>query len=191
MLRNLLGGLLIAALAVILLMTNRDWFLSDQHRAVADVAAVPEGPGEIRSNLRQIVSFYGVHIPHAPTEAQQLYQLLAAAGRVPPARIGPDYQPPRYGYSVREISFFGMPFAWYSEYGFVLYSRNRWELVETPLGPEGHAQLMNEIGRDLRQGFFFPFWAHAWGWLYVAAVASWAWSYHRSVVRRREELGII
>lgn len=191
MLRNVFGGALIVVLAVILLMSNRDWVLSDQHRAVADIAALPEGQGEILSDLERIVRGYGVHVPLEPTKAQKLYQFLVLAGRVPPAQIGTDYERPRYGYSVREWTFLGMPFAWYTEYGFVLYSNNRWELVETPLIDAGHEMLMKEVGRDLRQGFFFPFWAHAWGWLYVAAVALYGWLYHRAIVRRREELGII
>lgn len=191
MLRNVFGGALIAALAVILLMSNRDWVLSDQHRAVADVAALPEGQGEILSDLERLVGRYGVHVPHNPTKAQQLYQLLVLAGRAPPARIDPGYQRPRFGYSVREWTFLGMPFAWYSEYGFVLYSNNRWQLVETPLIEAGNDMLMQEVGRDLRQGFFFPFWAHAWGWLYVAAVALYGWLYHRAIVRQREALGIM
>ena len=190
MLRNVFGGALIVVLAVILLMSNRDWVLSDQHRAVADIAALPEGQGEILSDLERIVG-YGVHVPREPTKAQKLYQFLVLAGRVPPAQLGTAYERPRYGYSVREWTFLGMPFAWYTEYGFVLYSNNRWELVETPLIDAGHEMLMKEVGRDLRQGFFFPFWAHAWGWLYVAAVALYGWLYHRATVRRREELGII
>ncbi|TGX52815.1 hypothetical protein E5A73_14350 [Sphingomonas gei] len=191
MLKNVFGGALIAALVVILLMSPRDWVLSDQHRAVADVAALPEGSGKVLSNLEYLVGAYGVHVPHPPTKAQLLYQVLVLAGRAPPAQLVAAYQRPRFGYSVREWSFLGMPFGWYSEYGFVLYSNNRWKLVETPLIEAGNEQLMQEVGRDLRQGFFFPFWAHAWGWLYVAGIAFWGWLYHRSVVRRREELGIL
>lgn len=191
MLRNVFGGALIAALAVILLMSNRGWFLSDQTRAVADVAELPQGSGEILSNLERIVDGYGVHVPHEPTKAQKLYRVLVLAGKAPPAQIKSEYQRPRYGYSIREWSFLGMPFAWYSEYGYVLYSNDRYELVETPLIDAGHEMLMKEVGRDLRKGFFFPFWAHAWGWLYLAGVALFGWLYHRSAVRRREELGII
>ncbi|MDT8759945.1 hypothetical protein MZO42_14680 [Sphingomonas psychrotolerans] len=188
---KLFGGALIVALVVILLMSPRDWVLSDQRRAVADVAALPEGSGKVLSNLEYLVGQYGVHVPHTPTKAQQLYQILVLAGRVPPARLASSYQRPRFGYSIREWSFLGMPFGWYSEYGFVLYSNDRRELVETPLIEAGNEQLMQEVGRDLRQGFFFPFWAHAWGWLFVAAVGLWGWLYHRSVVRQREELGLI
>ncbi len=191
MLKNVFGGALIVVLAVILLMSNRDWVLSDQHRAVADVAALPQGSGRVLSNLEYLVREYGVHVLRTPTKAQRLYQLLVLAGRAPPAQLSSAYQGPRFGYSIREWSFLGMPFGWYTEYGFVLYSEDRWELVETPLIEAGNEQLMQEVGRDLRQGFFFPFWAHAWGWLYVAAVALWGWLYHRSVVQRRAELGLI
>jgi hypothetical protein len=191
MLRNIFGGALIAVLAVVLLMSNRGWFLSDQTRAVADVAELPQGSGKILSDLERIVTWYGVHVPHERTKAQQLYQLLVLAGKAPPAQIKSDYQRPRYGYSVREWSFLGMPFGWYTEYGYVLYSNSREELVETPLIDAGHDALMQEVGRDLRKGFFFPFWAHAWGWLYVAAVALFGWLYYRAAERRREELGII
>ena len=111
MLRNVFGGALIVVLAVILLMSNRDWVLSDQHRAVADIAALPEGQGEILSDLERIVRGYGVHVPREPTKAQKLYQILVLAGGVPPAQIETDYERPRYGYSVREWTFLGMPFA--------------------------------------------------------------------------------
>lgn len=191
MLRNLLGGLLIAALAVTLLMTRRDWFLSDQHWAVTDVAAIPPGSGELRDDLDRIVSMFGVHVPQRPNKAEQIYQTLAAAGQAPRARMKDNYQPPRLGHAVRQWSFLGMPFGWHSELGFVLYSRDRWELVAAPLGEEGRAMLQREVGRDLTQGFLFPFWVHSWGWLYLAGVALWGWLYHRSVVRGREELGII
>lgn len=192
MLRNILAGVLIVALPVILLLSERDWFLSDQYKTVADVAAIPaNSSGELLSNLDHIVEYFGVHVPHPPTKAEQLYQLLVLAGRAPPANHAPVYQRPRYGYSIREFSFLGMPFGWFSEYGYVLYTRDRWELVEAPLNEDGGAMLRKEVGRDLGQGFFFPFWAHAWGWLYVAGVALWGWLQYRFLERRREEAGII
>lgn len=192
MLRNILAGLLIVALPVILLLSERDWFLSDQHKAVADVAAIPaNSSGKLLSNLDHIVEYFGVHVPHPPTKAEQLYQLFVLAGRAPPANHAPVYQRPRYGYSIREFSFLGMPFGWFSEYGYVLYTKDRWELVEAPLNDDGAAMLRQEVGRDLGQGFFFPFWAHAWGWLYLAGVALWGWLQYRWLERRREEAGII
>ncbi|ATY32665.1 hypothetical protein CVN68_12335 [Sphingomonas psychrotolerans] len=101
-------------------------------------------------------------------------------GRAPQPRIDFDARRPRYGYSVREWTFLGMPFGWWTEYGYVLYAEDRYELVEVPLADSVAARFRKEVGRDMGQGFFFPFWAHAWGWLY-----------YRSVVRRRAELGLI
>lgn len=192
MLRNILAGVLIVALPVILLMTDRDWVLSDQHRAVAHVADIPsEATGELLDNLDRIITYQGIHVPRKPTKASQLYWLLVMTGRAPPANISYDRDRPRYGYSIREWTFLGMPFAWYSEYGYVVYRRDRRELVMGPLIPEADAQLHKEVGRDLRDGFFFPFWAHGWGWLYLAGVALWGWLYHRDIVKRREADGII
>jgi hypothetical protein len=192
MLRKILAGVLLVALPVILLLSERDWVLSDQRKAVADVAAIPaNSSGALLSDLDRIVDYFGVHVPHPPTKAEQLYQILVLAGRAPPANHADVYQRPRYGYSIREFSFLGMPFGWFSEYGFVLYTRDRWEMVEAPLNKDGAARLRKEVGRDLGAGFFFPFWAHAWGWLYVAAVALFGWLYYRAAERRREELGII
>ncbi|MES2988537.1 MAG: hypothetical protein V4808_11580 [Pseudomonadota bacterium] len=192
MLRKIIAGVLIVALPVILLMSDRHWFLSDQHRAAAHVADIPpEAKGELLTDLERIVLYQGVHVIREPTKAEMLYRLLAIAGRVPPARIDFNNDPLRYGYSVREWSFFGMPFGWYEEYGYVVYTQNRQQLIMAPLFPGADAQLMKEAGRDLKQGFFFPFWAHTWGWLYVALLALWGWLYHRSVVKWREAEGII
>jgi hypothetical protein len=189
--RNVLAGGLIVSLAVILLVSDRDWVFSDQHRAVAHVADIPaQANGEIGGQLDEIVAFGGVHVPHPGTKAEQIYRLLVLAGRVPPPPVE-EYQRPRYGYSVREITFLGMPFAWFSEYGFALYARDRNELVVAPLVPGADAKLHQEAGRDLRQGFFFPFWAHAWGWLFLAGLALWGLLYHRSIVLRREAEGLI
>lgn len=192
MLRNIIAGVLIVALAVILLMSDRHWFLSDQHRSAAHVADIPpEAKGELISNLERLVQYQGVHVIREPTKAESLYRLLVLAGRAPPARISSEHEPLRYGYSVREWSFLGMPFAWYEEFGYVVYTRNRWELVMGPLIPEADAELHKEVGRNLKQGFFFPFWQHIWGWLYVALLALWGWLTHRKILKWREAEGII
>ena len=192
LLRNIVAGVLVVALPVILLMTDRHWVLSDQHRAVAHVADIPPNlSGELTRDLDRIVYYGGIHVPREPTKAEQLYRVLVLTGRAPPAQLTLDRTPPRYGYSVREWSFLGMPFGWYEEYGYVVYARDRWQLVMAPLIPEADAQLMKEVGRDLKRGFFFPFWAHLWGWLYVALVALWGWLYHRGVVEWRRAEGVM
>ncbi|HEX8301973.1 hypothetical protein [Sphingomonas sp.] len=192
MLRNIVAGVLIVALPVILLMSDRHWFLSDQHRAVAHIADIPpNAQGQLLTNLDKIVAYGGVHVVREPTKAEMLYQALVMAGRAPPPRISNANAPLRYGRSIREWSFLGMPFGWYEEFGYVVYTRNRWELVMAPLVPEADAELHREVGRDLKQGFFFPFWKHLWGWLYVALLAFWGWLYHRGIVQWREAEGII
>lgn len=192
MLRNIVAGVLIAALPIILLVSDRHWFLSDQHRAVAHVADIPaDAQGALLANLEAIVASQGIHVVREPSKAERLHPFFVAAGLVPPERSGIAKEPLRYGYSVREWSFLGMPFGWYEEFGFLVYTRNRWELVMAPLVPAADAELHKEVGRDLRQGFFFPFWAHAWGWLYVALLAFWGWLHHRNIVRWREAQGII
>jgi hypothetical protein len=132
-----------------------------------------------------------MHVPHARTKAETIYYLLALAGRAPMPPVDYRAPRPRYGYSIREVTFLGMPFGWYTEMGYALYTDDRWELVVAKLIDPAEVEFRKEIGRDPTQGFLFPFWAHAWGWLYVAALATWGWLFHRAVVRRREELGII
>jgi hypothetical protein len=192
MVRNVIAGVLIAALPVILLLSERHWFLSDQHRAVDHVADIPtEGRGPLLANLDRLVLQQGVHVVREQSKAERLYPILVGAGVLPAGRIDGGNEPLRYGYSVREWSFLGMPFGWYEELGYVVYTRNRMELVMAPLVPEADAELHKEVGRDLRQGFFFPFWAHVWGWLYVALLALWGWLHHRKIVQWREAEGIL
>jgi hypothetical protein len=192
MAHKILGALLIVALIAILLTSDRGWVLGSRS-TVADVGAIPNGPGEIQSHLEQIVDEYGVHSVHARTNAETLYYILVAAGRMPapPPNDGHVVERPRYGYSIVEYSLFGMPFGWSTEDGYTLYTNDRWELVTGKPTDTALAQLTKEIGHDPAQGFFFPFWAHAWGWAYLAAIGLWGWLYHRAIVRRREALGMI
>jgi hypothetical protein len=190
-LRNGVGAALIVVLALVLLLSPRHWVLSDQRRAVAHIADLPANDSALTAQLAQFVDWGGVHVPREPSKAVLLYRLLARAGRVPPAKPAPWRVEPRYGVSIREWSFLGMPFGWWREWGPVLYAENRYELMEAPLGDAGVQLLNRRAGRDLAQGFVFPFWAHGWGWLYLAGVAWWGWLYHRGVVRRRAELGLI
>jgi hypothetical protein len=190
MAHKILAALLIVTLVVTLLISRRDWVLSNSP-TVDHVSDIPEGKGAILSNLDAAIDDEGVHFVHPPTKAEILYAMLAAAGRLPQPPAESHYARPRYGYSIREITFLGMPFGWYTEMGYVLYTDNRWELVEGQLVPSWEAEFRKELGRDPKQGFIFPFWAHVWGWAYLAGIALWGWLFHRAIVRRREELGMI
>lgn len=188
--RNALGIALIAALIVILLGSDRDWFLSDQHRAVAHVADIPKGPGKIRDSLEWTVAAGGVHIAKlTESKAAQIVHALVPGSRDP----DPDAHDrwPRLGYEVREWTFLGMPFGYYSELGYVAYNEDADELVAAPLIEPAWAQLASETGGDLRRKGGYPFWQSTWGWLFVAGLLLWAWLRHRWVVRTREEQGLI
>lgn len=188
MVRDSLLGMLIIALAGMLLFSDRYWFLANRP-VVATAAEVPALP-EIE-DLVGMIDRAGVHIPREPGKAEQTWRrFLAAQGRLPPAAFT-NQTPPRLGYMAREITFLGMPFGYYTEHGWALFTRSDWGTVAMPLSPAGIAMVDKAAGRDLREGFVFPFWNHIWGWVYVAALALWIWLRHRHVVRRREELGLI
>ena len=190
--RNILAGVLIVSLIVILMLSDRDWVLSDQYRAVSHVGDVPASvTGPIADELPEIVRWGGVHVPRRYNKAELFYHFLVSVGRVPPANTSDAPGPPQLGYSVREWSFLGMPFGYYTEYGHVIYTETRHELVAAQLLPRATEQFHKELGRDPAQGFFFPFWEHVWGWLFVLGVAAWGWLQFRSMVRAREAAGII
>jgi hypothetical protein len=97
---------------------------------------------------------------------------------------------PKFGYSVRETTFLGMPF-WYStEYGHVLFFSSDWGVVAAPLNTVGQAALDKANGRDLRAGMI-PWWKHLWGWLFLAGLALAIWLWHRRTVRWRTENGYL
>jgi hypothetical protein len=115
------------------------------------------------------------------------------------AAENPDvYQRPavRVGYSVREIDAFGMPFFAYKEAGYVLYFDD-WDsdnpfVSAGPIDEAGLDLLRKETGHvGLAKDWFFPFWAHMWGWVPLSLAGAWGWLLWRRRVRRREQLGII
>ncbi len=188
--RDFVGAVLVFALLGILLFSDRGWVLSDQRRMVAHVADIPKDvPG--LSELPGWVFHGGVHVPVEHSKVAQL-MLSATAGQT---QFAPTYQDsqiwPALGHGVREWTFLGMPFAYFTEMGPVLYTVTPRETVMAPLGDKGVELLRKELGRDLSEGFVYPFWRHLWGWLFVAGVALWGWLYWRGVLRRRAEQGWI
>jgi len=189
--RDFVLAVLVITLGAILLFSDRGWVLSDQRRMVSHVAEVPKTGGPGLAELPYFVFRGGVHVPLDRSKFDSL-MLRMATGQ---DRFAPTYEDmkqwPSLGYSVREWTLFGMPFGYFSEFDYVLYTRTPRETVMVPLEEEGMALLRKEVGRDLSEGFVYPFWRHLWGWLFVAGLALWGWLYHRGVVRRREELGLI
>lgn len=189
--RDFVLAVLVIALGAILLFSDRGWLLSDKRRMVTHVAEVPKSGGPGLAELPSFVFNGGVHVPKDRSKFESL-MLHVTAGQ---DRFAPTYEDsqqwPSLGYSVREWSLFGMPFGYFSEFNYVLYTQTARETVMVPLEERGMELLRKEVGRDLSDGFVYPFWRHLWGWLFVAGVALWGWLYHRGVVRRRAELGLI
>lgn len=189
--RDFVLAALVIALAAILLFSERGWVLSDQRRVVSHVADIPTDSGPGLADLPYFVFRGGVHVPVDHSKFESL-MLRVTTGQ---ARFEPTLQDrqkwPSLGYAVREWTLFGMPFGYFSEMNHVLYTESPRETVMVPLGEEGLALLRKELGRDLTEGFVYPFWRHLWGWLFVVGIALWGWLYHRSVLKRREELGLI
>ena len=157
---------------------------------IADLPAdVPEPTIE---ELRDYVYAGGVHVPRRPIKAVQLYEAMARAGRVAPPPVERyEIKRPMLGYSVREVSFLGMPFGWWTEFGWSLYAETDTLLIAGVLQDEGLARLEENLGKDIHSGHIFPFWEHCWGWLYLAALGLWGWLRLRWVREQREAEGLI
>lgn len=198
MLRKILTGVLITFFCINLLVTKRDWALSDQGRAVAHAAWLPREQASDRTmatsweSLDMVgrISALGIHVPHKSTKAADFLNALTGLPVHSRSLVNAEGMT-GVGKSIREWSFFGMPFAWYTEYGWVLYYDNPVEIGMAPLNEQGVEQVNHVLGRDVQKGFVFPFWAHGWGWLFVAVCAFTGWLYYRASVRRREEQGWI
>lgn len=189
--RDFVLAVLAISLAAILLFSERGWLLSDQRRVVSHVADVPKTGAPGLAELPYFVFRGGVHVPVDRSKFEALMLRVTTGQEHFAPRYGDSQKWPALGYAVREWSLFGMPFAYFSEMNYVLYTQSARETVMAPLGDEGLALLRKEVGRDLTEGFVYPFWRHLWGWLFIAGVALWGWLYHRGVLRRREELGLI
>jgi len=185
---KLVAGALTLVLLWALLGSERYLVLSNRPMIV-HLSAIKTGPemGDLIAELDN----YGVHLPRQPgkLETMATVALLANGGKLKPASF--DHMTPALGYSVREWGFFGMPFGFYTEYGHVLYMRNDWGTVYAPLSPEGLEQVNRANGRDVTKGTIYPYWAHLWGWAFLAGFALAIYLWLRRGARIREELGLI
>ena len=186
---KLVVGALVVIVAGSILFSER--FIVLQNRpAIAHLSSV-RIPPELGDSIGALDS-YGVHLRR---EHSKFETMLRAANTMlghPPA---PDsfanMTEPALGYSVREWSFLGLPFGYSTEYAHVLYVRNDWGTIYSPLTPQGWEMLDKANKRDLKTGNLFPFWMHLWGWGVVLLGLGALWLWHRGNVRRREEYGLI
>lgn len=148
-------------------------------------------PAEFTDTVGELDSF-GVHLRR---ERSKFENMLRSAntllGHPPKPDSFDNMTEPMLGYSVREWAFLGMPFGYSTEYGDVLYVRNDWGTIYSPLRDEGWAMLEKANGGDPRKGKLFPFWLHSWGWGVVLLGLLTLFLWHRGNVRRREALGLI
>lgn len=142
------------------------------------------------------------HLQDLPPNADfaKLKRFMAYSGVMMPVlgarkvvRLDEDATSPALGYSYREVSMLGLPFAAYTEYGVGLYTRSDSHINFVPLDADYIALLEKETGAPLAstRGYMFPFWLHIWGWLVGAIGIAWAWWEWRDAERRKDEAGII
>ena len=184
MIATLVGSILFAERSIIL--TRR---LTIVH--VSDIKTIPTELGDLTGQLDE----YGVH---TRDDRSKFVQMLNAANTMlghPPRPASFDHMTkPAAGRFVLEWNFLGMPFGWTSEapeYRDVIYVRNDWGWLYTPIKPQAWEMINKANGRDVRAMTIHPFWAHIWGWLYVLGLLVTWGLWNRGNVLRREELGLI
>lgn len=177
--RGLLGGLVIMLFAVQL--------LSDRPlNAVSLPVVAPVSDIPARANLPQLRSFvsaYGMTVI-VPRRRMPFVPVVATE-----AAKGDGV--PRLGYLVREFNFFAMPFYASRDPGFAIYTVTDGRLQVQPLDDAGLDLLAQQAGKRLESGYVFPFWYHAWGWLFVIGLLIVAGLELRANTRHRAALGIM
>lgn len=139
-------------------------------------------------------------LPPAASGTAGARQVFAWGALIPTSRLRPPLArmllpddaatQPKLGYSVRQITFLGLPFYAYKEAGEVLYVRTPENFQIAGVGAGGVAGLEQELGQKLDVGIF-PFWLYIWGWLAPLAVGLFGWFEWRNQRRRRELLGLL
>lgn len=186
---KLLVGALVLVLVGSLVLSDRYWVLAS--RSTIDDLSEIKVPAELGDMISQIDDV-GLHVPREPSKLERyLAAERARLGIEAPVPSFANMSAPKFGYSVRETTFLGMPFWFSSEYRHMLFFSSDWGVVAAPLNEHGFAALDKANGRDLRATSMIPWWRHLWGWLFVLGLALALWLWHRRTVRWREENDII
>jgi hypothetical protein len=180
-------AILSIVLVYALLFTERGWILHDRP-VIAHMGSM-KAPTDF--DLTEALDDYGVHLVRVPSNYERFMRTYKAVRGVNEPFDWGKATDPAVGKSIREMGFFGMPFGWFNDLGDVVYVRNDREFVYAQLNRLGTAAVTKANGRDIFRGNFFPFWTHAWGWLWVAGVGLAVWLWFRAAAKRREELGLI
>lgn len=180
-------AILALVLAYSLFFTQRGWILHDRP-VVAHLGSF-KPPADF--DMKEMLDDYGLHLVDKPSHYQAFMDTYKATHGVRKDWSLGDMSEAMVGRSIKEFGFFGMPFGWSSDLGDVVYVRNARETVYAQLNARGVAAVTRANGGDIFAGRWFPFWAHAWGWLWVAGVGLAVWLWFRAAAKRREELGLI
>lgn len=159
---RLLLGLLAAAMAAVLLLSDRPIGLTDMVRIEAQ-AVLPDTAR--LAAVRRYTEIGSGLIPYYPGEA------VPARQEPPPLRLGWVY---------REISALGMPFFARSEFGPVTYFELPAGRQFAELGTDQIRMIDEMAGGRAAQDARFAWYRHLWGWLLVLLLVAW------TLVRRRE-----
>ena len=148
--------ILAAAMAAILILSDRPWGLTSSPR-IDEIAVLPDDPrlAQLRRDIQWGDSLY----PYRSARAQ------AEATRSPPKL--------KFGWTYREWNILGMPFAAYAESGFAAFLEMRGGTRLALLDEEGRALIEEVTGRDPAAGYAFGWYRHLWGWLIVLGLALW------------------
>lgn len=192
MAKNVVLGLLVAALIGVLVFSDRPWVLYSRP-ALAKIADLPAAGQS--GDLAGYTIAYGMFVAQPRSKALVAGRTLKTIARGQEALEDHDYGhgPAALGYSMREWGILGMPLLAVKELGQVAYvERNDHEgSWQVPLEGDGMDLLTKQIGRDPGAGFIYPYWRHLWGWLFIAGVGLYAWLRMREIRRMRLEQGLI
>jgi hypothetical protein len=187
------AGLMIAFLVGAILFADRSIILT-QRLTITHVSDIPKIPPELGDLVAQLDD-YGVHTRDDHTKfMQMLWAANTMLGHPPKPASFDNMTKPAAGRFVLEWNFLGMPFGWSSQerqYSDVIYVRNDWGWLYTPIKPQAWEMINKANGRDVREIAIYPFWNHTWGWLFVLGLIGTWLLWNRGNVRRREELGLI
>lgn len=146
--------------------------------AVAMAGPVPDRADPAR--LGNYVRAYAAFVPNAGWRPQ-VRALIGGSGE---GRV-------QVGYSLRQVSFLGLPFFAYPEAGYVLAIDDGSYTAIAALGKDGLAELERQTGVALPRISPLAFLRYGWGWMLPALVALFVWFELKWQARRREALGLI
>ncbi|MGH6614253.1 hypothetical protein [Sphingomonas sp.] len=180
MIRGVLLGILILAIATTMVLSKRSRFIGDQSWVLP---GAPIAYRDLPRDYVRVLDDYGIHI-------LKLGRQRTIPAGAPFPVLGDEKPPLRFGYSFYEKTVAAMPFIVRKQHGHVIYYENGAEFVVMPLNDEYLQRIGVKTAKPLDDGDF-PLWPHMWGWLFVVAIAGVGLFELGAARRRREVTGIM